>query len=102
MSCYFIARIDIHDDREYEKYLAGVDEVFAKFHGKYLAADSLPEPLEGDPAPGRIVLIEFPSREELLRWYRSEEYQRILKHRLAAASCEAVIARGSDQAPTAT
>ncbi len=102
LSSYFLARINIHDEQEYEKYLARVDEVFAKFKGKYLAVDPSPAALEGTPGAGRIVLIEFPNREELLRWYHSPEYQAILKHRLAAADCEAVILSGLAQAPSAT
>lgn len=96
MSCFFVAHIAIHDDREYEKYLARVDEVFAKFNGRYLAVDPSPEPLEGNPRAGRTVLIEFPNKEELLRWYKSPEYQAILQHRLAAAHCEAAIVSGLD------
>ncbi len=96
LSCYFIACINIHDQPEYEKYLAQVDEVFARFNGKYLAVDSSPETLEGAPGAGRIVLIEFPSRDELLRWYRSPDYQAILKHRLVAADCKAAILNGLD------
>lgn len=95
MSCYFVARIDIHDTDEYEKYLSGVDEVFARFNGKYLAVDPHPECLEGEFSGGRMVLIEFPCREDLLRWYHSPEYQHILRHRLKAAYCDTVIIQGS-------
>ena len=94
MSYYFMASILIEDDREYAKYLDKAGEVFSKFQGKYLAVDNAAEVLEGDWNYGRAVLIEFPTREDLLAWYRSEEYQQILKHRLNAATCDTILIQG--------
>ena len=94
MSVYFVAQITINDAEEYGKYLAGVDEVFAKFNGRYLAMDDSPEVLEGSWSHGRMVLIEFPCRSDLLRWYESPEYQGILKHRLKAANCDSLLVNG--------
>ena len=37
MSCYFVARILIHDEAEYSRYLETCDEVFSRFSGRYLA-----------------------------------------------------------------
>jgi uncharacterized protein (DUF1330 family) len=91
MSCYFIAQISVHDDKEYEKYLQGVDDVFAKFNGKYLAMDQHPICLEGEWSYSRIALIEFPSPEDLRRWYDSPEYQEILQHRLRGAKCDTIM-----------
>lgn len=92
--CYFLAHIDIVNEAEYKKYLDGTDEVLAKFKGKYLAVDKNPETLEGERAAGRTVIIEFPDEAELRRWYDSPEYQEILRHRLKAARCHAMIVHG--------
>jgi uncharacterized protein (DUF1330 family) len=94
MSAYFIANIRIHDEQEYEKYLKDVDEVFAKFGGEYLALDENPEVLEGTWDYTKAVLIRFPDKQELKRWYESEEYQRILKYRLGSAGCDTIIVQG--------
>ena len=94
MSCYFVAQIRIHDEEEYQKYLVAVDGVFEKFHGKYLAVDQKPEVLEGSWSGGRLILIEFPSEEELKRWYDSPEYRTILQYRLKAAECNSLLVRG--------
>jgi uncharacterized protein (DUF1330 family) len=94
MSCYFIARIQIRDETEYERYLARCDEVFARFNGRYLAVDGSPIPLEGEPEPGRMVLIEFPNEAAFYRWYDSPEYRAILAHRLRGAACTASLVRG--------
>lgn len=94
MSCYFVARISIHNPEEYQKYLDGADAVFAKFNGHYLAVDEHPETLEGGPFCGRVVIIEFPGEAELRQWYDSPEYREILRHRLKAADCSTLLVRG--------
>lgn len=94
MRCFFFARIDILNEEEYKKYLDVTDAVFAKFKGKYLAMDDAPEALEGNAGSGRVVLIEFTDERELRRWYDSTEYQGILKHRLTAADCKAMLVHG--------
>ncbi len=96
MSSYFVAQIKIKDPEEYKKYLDGVDEVFAKFNGKYLAVDPDPQVIEGNWNYDRLVLIEFPNKIELERWYNSEEYKNILKHRLKAADCDSLIIAGKE------
>jgi uncharacterized protein (DUF1330 family) len=95
MSAFFIARIRIHDEELYRKYLDECDRIFERYEGEYLAVDAAPRTLEGEPFDGRVVLISFPSEEALERWYYSDDYQRILQYRLAAADCEAVVIRGS-------
>jgi uncharacterized protein (DUF1330 family) len=94
MSAYFVANIRIHDQQEYDKYLASVDEVFAKFNGKYLALDEHPCVLEGSWDYTKIILIEFPSEKELRAWYESEDYQAILKYRLQGAQCDSLLVKG--------
>ena len=96
MSCYFVARIQIHDEAEYARYLARCDEVFARYEGRYLAVDNNPLPLEGESDPGRVVLIEFPNESAFRRWYDSPEYREILAYRLAGADCVAQLVRGKD------
>jgi len=94
MSVYFIAQIQINDEKVYQNYLDSAGEVFKKFKGKYLAVDDSPMCLEGFWDKKRIVLIEFPSKEDMKAWYCSEEYQDILKYRLKAAECDSILVNG--------
>jgi uncharacterized protein (DUF1330 family) len=96
MSYYFIVRLNIIDPAEYQKYLAKAGEIFKKYNGEYLAVDDEPVILEGNMEKGRVVLIRFNSRKDFWDWYYSEEYQEILKHRLTAAECNAILAKGLD------
>jgi uncharacterized protein (DUF1330 family) len=94
MDHFFIAQIKINDQNEYEKYIERVDEVFNKFNGEYLAVEDSPKILEGNWKYTRTVLIKFESDEEFNKWYYSDEYQKILKHRLNAADCDSILIKG--------
>ncbi len=96
MSSYFIALIDIHDPEKYEQYLAGYDEVFKKYKGKVIAVEDNPRLLEGSWPAGRTVVIKFPNDKELRKWYDSQEYQNIAKHRKEASVASIAIITGRD------
>ena len=96
MSVYFMAQIRIVDEDAYQNYLEHCDEVFARYNGRYLAVDGEPEKLEGAWDYTRSVLIEFPDKEEFDRWYHSDDYQAILKHRLSGAVCDSILVHGKE------
>ena len=81
MSSYFIALINIHDTARYGKYLAGFDEVFEKYEGEVISVEDNPRVLEGRWPAGRTVLIRFPNDHALRKWYESNEYQQLARHR---------------------
>lgn len=96
MSCYFVALIAIHDPARYDEYLAGFDAVFARYQGRVVAVEDDARVLEGEWPAGRTVLIRFPSEEELLRWYRSPDYQTIARHRREASVSRIAVVTGRD------
>jgi uncharacterized protein (DUF1330 family) len=97
MSSYFMALIDIHDPKRYDHYLAGFDDIFSKYKGQVVAVEDAPRVLEGNWPANRTVLIKFPNDEELRRWYDSETYQQLAKHRKAAAIATAAIVTGREE-----
>ena len=94
MAHYIIAQIDIQDREKYAQYEAGFMDVFTSYKGKLLSVDESVSLLEGQWPATRTVLIEFPSKEEALAWYESQEYQSLAKHRFAASSADIVIVSG--------
>ena len=96
LSSYFVALIDIHDPVRYEQYLAGYDEVFKKYKGRVIVVEENPRILEGTWPAGRIVIIKFPNDDELRRWYDSEEYQNLAKHRKEASVASIAMITGRD------
>ena len=91
---YFVAQIKINDLDEYEKYLDKFDDIFSKYKGEYLAIDESPTPLEGDWNYTKSVLIKFNSKQDFEDWYYSNDYQKILKHRLHSSKCDTILLEG--------
>jgi len=94
MTVYFIALVDITDRQEFSVYEQGFMEVFGRYGGRLLAVDDNPAILEGEWPHTRTVLMSFPNAEELERWYRSDEYQSIARHRYEASSADIVVIKG--------
>ena len=94
MSAYFIAHITVTDPQEYQKYLEACDVVLAQYQGWYLAVDDAPMTVEGELPFTRTVLIAFDTMEQASAWYHSEDYQSILRHRLAGSQSTAQIIEG--------
>ena len=94
MPYYFLVQIRIDNETEYNKYISKVNEVFQKFKGTYLAVDENPECIEGKWDYSRSVLIKFSSKKDFEEWYYSPEYQEIIKYRLSAAKCDAILIEG--------
>ncbi|MDX1467835.1 MAG: DUF1330 domain-containing protein [Acidimicrobiia bacterium] len=56
-------------------YLEAAFESATRHGGVYRARGGNTIVLEGEWDPGRMVVIEFPSMDDLLAWYESPEYQ---------------------------
>jgi uncharacterized protein (DUF1330 family) len=85
MPAYVVADIEVTDPAGYEPYRPLAAASIARFGGRFLVRGGATELLEGAPAPGRVVVIEFPDAEAARRWYRCDEYQSALKIRQAAS-----------------
>jgi uncharacterized protein (DUF1330 family) len=77
-----------------KKYVENVKETVEQYGGQYLATDPNVEVIEGRYDPKHTVLIAFPTREMLGKWYESPEYQDILPYRLKGARGAAVVVHG--------
>jgi uncharacterized protein (DUF1330 family) len=93
MAVYTIALLNISDRNEYAKYEQGFMEIFNRYSGKLLAVDEAPVVLEGTWPHTRTVLIEFPSQAEFDRWYHSDAYQALAKHRFAASHASIAVVK---------
>jgi uncharacterized protein (DUF1330 family) len=59
-----------------------------------LSVDQKPQVLEGSWHGDQTVVLEFESVDAARAWYESEQYQKAVKLRQAAADCNAVIVCG--------
>jgi uncharacterized protein (DUF1330 family) len=85
MSVYAIAQLWIHDSARYGRYVERFMDVFKKYKGSVLAADSSPVVFEGPWDGNRMVVLSFPDENAFRDWAESAEYQEIAEDRKAAA-----------------
>ena len=95
MAAYVIGEVDVMDPAAYEDYRKQVGAVLAKYGGRFLARGGKVEALEGGWSPKRLVLLEFPSMEQALKWYRSPEYAPLIKLRQKASRGKLVALEGT-------
>ena len=94
MSAYAIALVTIVDGNGYAKYVAGFMEVLAAHKGECLSVDDAPRVVEGKWPHSRTVLLKFPNEDAFRRWYHSDAYQALAKHRFKAATANFVVITG--------
>jgi uncharacterized protein (DUF1330 family) len=81
MAAYVFGEIEVTDPAVYEEYRRQVPAVVTKYGGRFIVRGGRVEALEGGWSPKRFVALEFPSMEQALKWYRSEEYAPLIRLR---------------------
>jgi uncharacterized protein (DUF1330 family) len=95
MAAYVIADVDVTNPAGYEPYRPLAAASIARFGGRFLVRGGPAELLEGAPAPGRVVVIEFSDADAAKRWYFSDEYQQALKIRQANSTARVILVEGA-------
>jgi uncharacterized protein (DUF1330 family) len=93
---YILAEVEVTDPALFDTYRPLAAAAIAAFGGKYLVRGGATETLEGGRKSVRMVLLEFPSPERAMEWYRSVEYQEALAIRLKAATSDVRLLTGHD------
>ena len=94
MKAYVLAEIEVEDPERYEKYKALAPPAIAAHGGRYLARGGRTELLEGDRAPKRTVILEFPTVEQAKAWWASIDYADAKALRQASARTHMLIVEG--------
>jgi uncharacterized protein (DUF1330 family) len=97
MPAYWVARSKINDPIEYKKYTDQVPAILAKYGGKVLARGGRYQVMEGPQKFHRFVVVEFPSFEQAVACFTSEEYDEAAAFRRSGAGeVETIIVDGVD------
>lgn len=97
MPAYWVARAKINDPVDYKKYTDLVPAIIAKYGGKVLARGGRHQVMEGPHKFARFVVIEFPSFEQGVACFQSDEYNEAAAFRRSGAGeVETVIVEGGD------
>jgi uncharacterized protein (DUF1330 family) len=92
---YVLVQVEVSNPQQYGEYTKLSPGIIQKFGGRFLARGGRTATLEGPPARGRVVVVEFPSFERAQEFYHSPEYQAARKVRDGAANVQFVLVEGS-------
>ncbi len=95
MTAYVLGEIEVTDPASYEEYRKQVGATLDKYGGRFLARGGRAEVLEGGGAVKRVVVLEFPSYEQALKWYRSPEYGPLITLRQKASQGRLLLVQGA-------
>ena len=80
---YIIAELQaVNRGPDFMQYRDEVAATVEAYDGRFLVRDRDATLLEGEAPAGIMVVLEFPSPERAMQWYRSDAYQKILPLRL--------------------
>ena len=97
MPADWVARSRITDPVEYKKYTDLVPGIIARYGGKVLARGGRFQIMEGPDKFHRFVVIEFPTFEQAVVCFQSDDYQHAASFRRSGAGeVENVIVDGGD------
>jgi uncharacterized protein (DUF1330 family) len=101
MPAYWVARSKINDPVEYKKYTDLVPAIISKHGGKVLARGGRYEILEGPQKFHRFIVIEFPTLEQGVACFKSEEYNKAAAFRRnnGVGEVETIMVEAGDATP---
>lgn len=94
MRAYLIVEAQVSDPLAYEPYKQAAQAAIARYGGCYLVRGGAVDVLEGGPAPQRLVVVEFASRDQARKFYHSPEYQAARALRRDAATMNLWVVEG--------
>jgi len=96
MPAYILVDVKIHNSIAYEEYKKLTPASIAAYKGKFIARGGATEILEGDWDPGRVVILEFPNKEQAKQWWNSTEYASARRMRQGASITKMILVEGVD------
>ena len=92
---YYVVELDVKHPEIMPRYRELIGPTLATFEGEVLAASENITHLEGEPVPlSRAVIIRFPSAEQAVAWFRSDDYAEALSIRDKACVSRSYVVEG--------
>jgi uncharacterized protein (DUF1330 family) len=94
MKAYLVLDLSVHDLAGFRNYIAEIPAHIARHSGKYIVQGVVPTPIEGGWKPERMVIIEFPARDNAQAFLADPEIQDLFKVRHQTTTSRLVLADG--------
>lgn len=92
---YWIGRLKVNSQADYEEYRKRNAAAFSRFGGRFIVRGGRTERAFGMACPHNVVL-EFPSYEAALACYQSPEYQAAAQFLKRGCEIDLIIIEGYD------
>lgn len=89
-----IAHIEVRDPERYREYTLHTPRVIAAFGGRMTVRNGTRELLEGPADPRRVIVVEFPTLDDALRFHASPEYTVLRRMRERAGEARIIAIDG--------
>jgi uncharacterized protein (DUF1330 family) len=96
MKAYLVLDLSIRDFAGFTPYIAAIPAFIAKHSGRYIVQGVVPTPIEGDWKPERMVIIEFPARQNAEAFLSDPEIRSLFKVRHDTTHSRLVLVEGCD------
>ncbi|CAN5267585.1 DUF1330 domain-containing protein [soil metagenome] len=96
MKAYLVLDFSVRDVRGFMPYVAAIPTFIARHGGRYVVQGAKPESVEGDWAPQRMVILEFPSRAAAKAFLDDPEAQSLFALRHDTTDSRLVLVDGCD------
>jgi uncharacterized protein (DUF1330 family) len=94
VAAYVVYQGEVTDPKRYDEYKAKAAASIVAAGGRYLVRGGDIEVLEGEAPAGRTVVLEFPTMQAALDWYRGDDYTEIRNLRVGAARARMYVVDG--------
>ena len=95
MKAYLVLDFSIHDLEGFKPYIQNVPAFIDRHGGKYIVRGAEPKSVEGDWSPQRMVIIEFPTRQNAEEFLGDPGFQELAKVRHKTTTSRLVLVDGS-------
>jgi uncharacterized protein (DUF1330 family) len=94
MKAYLVLDLAVNDLAGFMKYVEAIPAFIAKHGGQYIVRGVVPDTIEGDWTPERLVILEFPTRQHAEAFLGDPESRELFKLRHATTTSRLVLADG--------
>ncbi|MEG1680212.1 MAG: DUF1330 domain-containing protein [Stenotrophomonas sp.] len=94
MTAYLIIEAHITDPQGFGAYARATPDVAARYGGRYLVMGGVQQSLEGEHAPARTVISQWPDRAAALAFWHSADYAAIKPLRAGTGNFRVLLADG--------
>ena len=96
MPAYVVSMMSISNAETYREYTDRTPPIVKRYGGKFLARGGDILTVEGEEYKDRMVILEFPSRQNILDWFADPEYQEAKAYRHASSEARILVIDGNE------